>query len=749
MNDRPPSDLGDIWHDGPTSPRQAKPSSGKKHPARSRKAGSRQTRPRVRRRWLAALGYGALAFACLGAAAIAFLLVAAPVDLVRDRVIEQVRARTGRDLVVAGPTSLSLFPRPAISLSDVSLSAPEGLEAPPTLVVPTLEAELRLWSLLAAQPAVERITLHRPTIELSVDAQGRRSWDLTSVRSRRSRSLPATDSTQAQQSSGEPTSATEPRQTTIQPKFGSGSVRVLDGTIRYRDHGTGSHAEIEALNVTLATDGPDAPLKIDGSLVVRGAKLAIAATVSPIQGLLTDQPARLALKVAGAPFEGHLSGHPSSHSRYLARRHAQATGRFGASPGRLARSPSAGKRDGDAVTFSTDLKATPARVALSNLQATSRSRTMTGSLALDTRQAAAAAERQSAGLGTRFRQTARQARPQSHLRTGAFTPPSTTPHAAPPPASPPRRHRRRRRAGSRHAVGATIPLTFQFSVCSTPISRCPQGASSYKDVKTGLSPLVVALEGGIGKVTIGGRRTLRWPWARLSDARRHGEVLVARGQPQARRRGPRTRCSPMRCRFPWLEGRGGISLALAGQGLSERQIVEALNGKVEMASTDGAIVGLDVGKIVRNLQRARLPSLEPSPDEKTPFSELSGTFTVTNGIAKNQDLRLVSTHLQLNGEGTLDLGPRQIDYTVRTKIGGGAPDPGATIKVGTLEVPVGIVGPWEKPTFGIKGQEQLDGHAEADRQEPQISGRSGRNQRPAARRRREAREAARPDRQAS
>src|SRR6185295_1078643 len=130
----------------------------------------RQTHPRVRRRSLAVLGYGALAFACLGAAAIAFLLVAAPVDLVRDRVIEQVRARTGRDLVVAGPTALSLFPRPAISLSDVSLSAPEGLEAPPTLVVPTLEAELRLWSVLAAQPAVERITLHRPTIELSVDA---------------------------------------------------------------------------------------------------------------------------------------------------------------------------------------------------------------------------------------------------------------------------------------------------------------------------------------------------------------------------------------------------------------------------------------------------------------------------------------------------------------------------------------------------------------------------------------------------
>ena len=702
MNDRPPSDLGDIWHDGPTSPRQAKPSPGKNPPARSRKSRSRQTHPRVRRRWLAVLGYGALAFACLGAAAIAFLLVAAPVDLVRDRVIEQVRARTGRDLVVAGPTALSLFPRPAISLSDVSLSAPEGLEAPPTLVVPTLEAELRLWSLLAAQPAAERITLHRPTIELSVDAQGRRSWDLTSVRSRRARSLPATDSAQAQQPSGDPTSATEPRQPTIQSKFGSGSVRVLDGTIRYRDHGSGSHAEIEALNVTLAMDGPDAPLKIDGTLALRGAKLAIAATVSPIQGLLTDQPARLALKVSGVPFEGTYQGTLSlaagislDGTLKLQAASARALGDW------LGR-PLAANGDADAVTFSTDLKATPARVALSSFQATIGPATMTGSLALDTRQER---RRLSGNLDISDLDFGRLLVNPGRNRASAPAPstlPSATPHAAPPPLSPSSDKQPRDRGWSDDPINLSLLGLLDANI------TLAAGRLTYKDVKTGPSRLSLALEGGIGKVTIedvglyGGRGR---GFLTLDGT---GEVLVAGVNLKL----DGVALGPLLAdalRFPWLEGRGGISLELAGQGLSERQIVEALNGKVEIASTDGAIVGLDVGKIVRNLQRARLPSLEPSPDEKTPFSELAGTFTVTNGIAKNQDLRLVGTHLQLNGEGTLDLGPRHIDYTVRTKIGGGAPDPGATIKVGTLEVPIGIVGPWEKPAFGIKGQEQLTG----------------------------------------
>lgn len=618
----------------------------------------------------------------------------------RDRVIEQVRARTGHDLVIAGPTALSLFPRPAISLSDVSLSAPEGLEAPPTLVVPTLEAELRLWSLLAAQPAVERITLHRPTIELSVDAQGRRSWDLTSVRSRRSRSLPATDSTQAQQPSGEPKSATEPRQTTIQPKFGSGSVRVLDGTIRYRDHGSGSNAEIEALNVTLATDGPDAPLQIDGTLAVRGAKLAIAATVSPIQGLLTDQPARLALKVAGVPFEGTYQGTLAltagislDGTLKLQAASARALGDW------LGR-PLAANGDADAVTFSTDLKATPARVTLSNVQATFGPATMTGSLALDTRQER---RRLSGNLDISDLDFGRLLVKPGRNRASApapSTPPSATPHAAPPPASPPSDEQARDRGWNDDPINLSILGLLDANITLSA------GRLTYKDVKTGPSRLSLALEGGIGKVTIedvglyGGRGR---GFLTLDGT---GEVLVAGVNLKL----DGVALGPLLAdalRFPWLEGRGGISLALAGQGLSERQIVEALNGKVEIASTDGAIVGLDVGKIVHNLQRARLPSLEPSPDEKTPFRELSGTFTVTNGIAKNQDLRLVGTHLQLNGEGTLDLGPRHIDYTVRTKIGGGAPDPGATIKVGSLEVPIAIVGPWEKPAFGIKGQEQL------------------------------------------
>lgn len=701
MINRPPPDLGDIWHDGPTAPGQAKPSPVRNATARSRKTRVRQTRPRARRRWLTALGYGALAIACLGTAAVAFVLVAAPVDLVRDRVIEQVKARTGRDLAIAGPTALSLFPRPAISLSEVSLSAPEGFAAPPMLVVPTVEAELSLWSLLTAQPALERITLRRPTIALSVDAEGRRSWDFTSLRPRRSRTAPSMDSAQTQQPSAEITSTTEPKPTTALSKLGGGSIRILDGVVRYRDGRTGSNVEIEALNVTLATDGSNAPLKIDGTLAVRGQALTVAATVSPVGALLAGQPAQLAIEVSGAPFKGAYQGSLAlaagiSLDGTLKLRAASAR----VLGGWLGR-PLPASGDADAVAFSTDLKVTPAKVSLSRLQANLGATSIAGALALETKQ-----QRQhlSGSLDVSELDFGRLlTRPRSIARTKAPSAPAPPPRSSEQPATtsagPPADKEGRSRGWSDDPIDLALLAQIDANLILSA------GRLVYKELTTGPGRLSVAVEGGLGRITLedielyGGRAN----GILTLDA--SGGVPVAGSQVILKRVALHPFLTAF-LQFPWLDGAGNMYMELAGQGLTERQMVESLNGKVEISAAEGAVVGLDVGKILRNLQRGRLPSLAPSSDEKTPYSELASTFAITNGVATNKDLKLASAHVQLNGEGTLDLGRRQIDYTVRTKLGG-TPDPDATIRVGSLEVPIAITGSWDKPDFGIKGQEQL------------------------------------------
>src|SRR5262245_25978574 len=138
-------------------------------------------RPRQGTRALRVAAYAGLGLGCVLIGAITFLIVAAPVELARDRLIEQVKAHTGRDLVVSGPTSLVVFPRLALSLADVALAAPPGMGGEPTLAVKTLEAEVSLAALLTGQAGLGRLILVRPKIELRVDAQGRRSWDFAGL----------------------------------------------------------------------------------------------------------------------------------------------------------------------------------------------------------------------------------------------------------------------------------------------------------------------------------------------------------------------------------------------------------------------------------------------------------------------------------------------------------------------------------------------------------------------------------------
>lgn len=705
MIHRPQPDLSDIWEDGPPVPKGAVPG-----PARRLKAGKRRPGPRAPRRlWLTVLGYGALTLACLGAAGAAFLIVATPVDLARDRFIEHVRARTGRDLAVAGPTALSLFPRPTVSLSDVSVSASGDADGPPILTTPKVEAELSLWSLLTAQPAIERVTLHRPSIELVVDPNGRRSWEAASARPRRTEAGPgAAADTSAEAPSTQPAPAAETRSLSARPKSGFGTIRILDATVHYRDETSGSRTDIEALNLTLAAGDPSGPLNIDGSLTVRGTPLTIAATVSSGQALLADQPTPLSIAVSGPPFQGTYQGTLSLAGGFALDGALKVQAASARALSDWVRLPDPGNVGSpDAMSITAELKASPTHVALSKLQASFGATTMAGSLTVATEQKRRVLtgnlEVSELDFGRLLTKPARtRAAPDAHPPSSRGSPP---PVAAAPPAATalqPAERQGRGRNWSEDPINLPILDALDVNISLSAASLI------HNAIRTGPSRLSVVLENGNGRFNLENVELYGGRARGLVTLERSGDLLVANTKLILNR----VALHPFLAdslQFPWLEGTANMYLELAGQGITERQIVESLNGKVEISGTEGALIGLDVGKAMRGLARGRLPSLTPSPEEKTSFSALSATFIVTNGVAKNEDLKLVSSHLQLAGEGTVELGPRQIDYTMRTKISADQSDPGATLKIGTIEVPISIAGPWERPAFGIKGQEQLTG----------------------------------------
>ena len=132
-------------------------------------------------RWPRRLAFAALALAVFLVGSFALLMLAPPTGLVRDRLVAEVKAKTGRDLTIGGRVSLRVFPRLSVSMQDVALSAPPRMPGAPLVTAERLDLELEIMPLLLREVAVERLVIRRPVVALRIDADGRRSWDFASA----------------------------------------------------------------------------------------------------------------------------------------------------------------------------------------------------------------------------------------------------------------------------------------------------------------------------------------------------------------------------------------------------------------------------------------------------------------------------------------------------------------------------------------------------------------------------------------
>jgi len=165
-----------------------------------------------------------------------------------------------------------------------------------------------------------------------------------------------------------------------------------------------------------------------------------------------------------------------------------------------------------------------------------------------------------------------------------------------------------------------------------------------------------------------------------------------------------------------LQGKGTVVLDVTTTGATVGALTKALAGSARVALKDGAVRGVNVAQAIR-VARAMSgrgsgagAGAGASPGvgtaargEATDFSELSASFRITQGVARNDDLAAKSPLLRLGGSGDIDLGARRLDYTVKATI------------VSTLEgqggaelqalrgqtVPVKLSGPFDAITWRI------------------------------------------------
>lgn len=158
----------------------------------------------------------------------------------------------------------------------------------------------------------------------------------------------------------------------------------------------------------------------------------------------------------------------------------------------------------------------------------------------------------------------------------------------------------------------------------------------------------------------------------------------------------------------WLEGSGRVAWDLDSAGRSVDEMKSHLKGSAALHLRDGAIKGINLAKSLRQAKTAlsmkQDAAQKASEIEKTDFSELSASFQIADGVARNRDLDVKSPFLRLGGEGAVDIARSRVDYRARVTVTSlpKGQDAGDMAALKGLTVPVRLSGPFDALGWSIE-----------------------------------------------
>ncbi|MCL6635268.1 MAG: AsmA family protein [Peptococcaceae bacterium] len=157
-----------------------------------------------------------------------------------------------------------------------------------------------------------------------------------------------------------------------------------------------------------------------------------------------------------------------------------------------------------------------------------------------------------------------------------------------------------------------------------------------------------------------------------------------------------------------LEGRANVSLDVSARGASVAALKKALNGKAAVRITDGALKGINIAQSIRNAKAAlgtlRGQRVERSDQsQRTDFTELTATFDIRDGVARNHDLSMKSPLLRVAGEGEIRLAEDTLNYLVKAAIVATSRGQGGRerAELAGVTVPVRVAGPIGSPFYTL------------------------------------------------
>ena len=116
----------------------------------------------------------------------------------------------------------------------------------------------------------------------------------------------------------------------------------------------------------------------------------------------------------------------------------------------------------------------------------------------------------------------------------------------------------------------------------------------------------------------------------------------------------------------FLEGKGNLNLALNTSGRRLSGLKRNLNGGMQFKFNDGVLKGFNVNEMIREWKAKLKQQAYTAKDTNnaTPFGTLTGDSVIQKGIVNNTVFKLSSERITANGKGTIDLNTESLQYSL-------------------------------------------------------------------------------------
>ncbi|MGR3511952.1 MAG: AsmA family protein [Paracoccaceae bacterium] len=543
---------------------------------------------------------------------------------------DQITNAVGREVTISDELRPQLFPNLGVRTGAFSVAGSEGSTAP-LVTGAGLSVGVDLLGLFSRRVDVKEITLVSPTVTLVKDTNGRSNWDVA-----------AGDAAPQSSASGGDGGT---------PELSLAALSIQDGTVSYRDEASGMDLRVENLDLTAAMPAPDAPLTASVAFTLN--QQAASGSVE-----LASLPRLLAGDLTGVTLDATI---------------ADNTVRF------------AGDLSSGGVVQGELAVALPAPAALMALNGGAPATLPPQILPIEVSGGLSVTPEAIVLTGGSYRLGAN--RLQGPVNVALQEVPFI----------------------SADLSGETLDLSFlsaeegSANAGDAPASA-GEGWSTDPIDASGLSALnadirlaasaidlgTTALQNVTATVTVDRSRAV----ARIVEAQAFGGAL--NGQFVVNNRNGLSVAGEMDGKtvavqalltdmagFDRMRGAGDTQLSFLGVGPSLDAIMKSLSGNASLAIGEGDITGFDLASLFGGGDAA-----DAVGDRAvTIFEALNATFTIDQGVMRNDDLLIAANLFEATGKGDIDLGQQRMDYTIR-------PEVFENDLTGGLSVPVRIEGPW-------------------------------------------------------